>query len=167
MDGQTSGTKKKRRLPAEAFASGIAVLILIFVALLARAANTRRIVIKNNTGQEIESIRLYFENMEENFYFLSGDLANTQIAAGANYYGKFDVQDYAQAPGYFLMIRVKFAGREEAETYAGYFTRTFTGKICLIFTEEEDNIHMSVKAGDGLFQSTKYTDCDEVQELFK
>lgn len=91
MDGQTSGTKKKRRLPAEAFASGIAVLILIFVALLARAANTRRIVIKNNTGQEIESIRLYFENMEENFYFLSEDLANTQIAAGANYYGKFDV----------------------------------------------------------------------------
>ncbi|MDE7060527.1 MAG: hypothetical protein K2O71_02885, partial [Lachnospiraceae bacterium] len=61
-----SGTKKKRRLPAETFAPGIAILVLIFVVLLVKAANTRRIVIKNNTGQEIESIRLYFENMEEN-----------------------------------------------------------------------------------------------------
>ena len=33
--------------------------------------------------------------------------------------------------------------------------------------EEDGNILMSVKAGDGLFQSTKYTDCDEVQELFE
>ena len=65
------------------------------------------------------------------------------------------------------MIRVKFADKEEAETYAGYFTRKFTGKISLNFTEEDGNILMSVKAGDGLFQSTKYTDCDEVQELFE
>ena len=173
MSGQTNvmkeegQAKKKLKLPVKAIAASAAVLFLLVVALLVEAANTRRVVIKNGTERQIESIRLYFENTEEDFYFVSEDLVNTQIAAGEKYKGNFETQKYTQAPGYFLMIRVKFADKEEAETYAGYFTRTFTGKISLNFTEEDGHILMSVKAGDGLFQSTKYTDCDEVQELFE
>lgn len=50
-----------------------------------------------------------------------------------------------------------------------YFVEVFLYQLAqqVNFTEEDGNILMSVKAGDGLFQSTKYTDCDEVQELFE
>lgn len=171
MSGQTNGTKeraeeKRKPLPG-AVSAGAAVLVLIVIALLAKMANTRWVVIKNETEHEIESIQLYFENSDEDFYFVSDDLVNTKVAAGRKYIGRFEAQKYTESPGYFLMIRVKFADREEAETYAGYFTRTFTGKINLAFTEKDGSILMSIKAGDGLFQSTKYTDCDEVQELFE
>ena len=54
-----------------------------------------------------------------------------------------------------------------AENYAGYFKRTFTGKIRIEFSDGENGIVlMKIKAGDGLFQSTKFTDCDETLEFF-
>lgn len=164
---EKENAKAKLKLPVKAIAAAAVVIVLLVIALLVESANTRRLVIYNETGKEIESIRMYFENTDEDFYFVSDDLINTSIPAREKYKGTFQTQSYTEAPGYFLIIRVKFAGEEEVETYAGYFTRTFTGKIKLTFTEEDGNVLMSIKAGDGLFQSTKYTDCDEVQELFE
>lgn len=167
VTAKKENTKAKLKLPVKAIAVGAAVIALLVIALLAESANTRRLVIENETHKEIESIRLYFENTDEDFYFVSDDLVNTSIPANEKYKGTFQTQSYTEAPGYFLIIRVKFAGEEEIETYAGYFTRTFTGKLKLTFTQEDESVFMSIKAGDGLFQSTKYTDCDEVQELFE
>lgn len=173
MSKQTNATTKKEngngklKLPVGAIAAGAVVLVLIVIALLAESASTKRVVIKNDTKKEIESVRLYFENSDEDYYFVSDDLVNTPVAAGEKYSGSFEPKSNIEAPGYFLMIRVKFAGEEEIETYAGYFTRTFTGKISLTFKEDGDNVRMSVKAGDGLFGSTKYTDCDEEQDLYE
>ncbi len=164
---EKKNAKGNRKLPVKALAAAGAVLVLLVILLIAESANTRRIVIKNDTNKEIESVRLYFENSDEDYYFVSDDLVSTPVAAGEKYTGSFEPQNNINAPGYFLIIRVKFAGEEEIETYAGYFTRTFTGKISLAFSQEEDNVLMNIKAGDGLFQSTRYTDCDEEQELYE
>ncbi|MDE6874760.1 MAG: hypothetical protein K2P87_09935 [Lachnospiraceae bacterium] len=164
---EKENTNGKLKLPVRAIAAGAVVIVLIVIALLVESANTKRIVIENDTDKDIESVRLYFENSDEDYFFMSEDLVNTPVAAGEKYTGSFQPQTNIAAPGYFLMIRVKFAGEEEIETYAGYFTRIFTGKISLDFTQKDDNVLMGIKAGDGLFNSTKYTDCDEEQELYE
>ena len=88
MSGQTNvmkeegQAKKKLKLPVKAIAASAAVLFLLVVALLVEAANTRRVVIKNGTERQIESIRLYFENTEEDFYFVSEDLVIRRLLRG-------------------------------------------------------------------------------------
>ncbi len=165
----TSGKngKEAKKLPVKPIAAAAAVLSVIILVMAIEAVNTEKIVIKNNTSTEIEWIQLYFENTEEDSYDILPREANISVPAGGKYSGKFEAQPGLNLYGSFLMIRVKFAGRDVAENYAGYFKRTFTGKIRIEFSDGENGIVlMKIKAGDGLFQSTKFTDCDETLEFF-
>ena len=161
--------QNKRKIPVKLISGTVVVFVLVIAVMTIEAKNTEKLVIKNNSAVDIESISLYFEDTEEEDYDILPRDAAVSVAAGEKYTGKYTAQPGLNPYGSFLMIRVKFAGREEVQTYAGYFTRTFTGKIKIEFmdSETDDNILMKIKAGDGLFQSTKFTDCDEVQELFE
>ncbi|MDE7299601.1 MAG: hypothetical protein K2N94_12380 [Lachnospiraceae bacterium] len=173
MSKMAQGTTEKKgretkKIPLKPIIAAAAVLVLIILIMAIEAVNTEKLIIKNDTSEDIEWIQLYFENTEEDSYDILTREAGVSVASGEKYSGKFKAQPGINPYGSFLMIQVKFAGRETAETYAGYFTRTFTGKIKIEFSDAKENgiILMKIKAGDGIFQSTKFTDCDEVQELF-
>lgn len=160
--------RKKKGFPVKLLIVAVAVLALIILCVVIEAVNTRRLVIVNNTKSDIESIQLYFEDMDDRYFYILEDKEPLFVKAGGRYSGKFLSSQELAEDGSFLMIDVKFADREIARTYAGYFTRTFTGKLKLVFNDCEDgNISMDIKAGDGLFQTTQFTDCDETQELFE
>ena len=157
-----------KKFPVKPLMIAGAVLALIIICMVIEAVNTRKLVIVNNTKSDIESIQLYFEDMEDDTFYILKDKQPLSVEAGSKYSGSFVSSKEMAEYGSFLMIDVKFADKEMVQTYAGYFTRTFTGKIKLEFNDSGDgNISMDIKAGDGLFQTTKYTDCDETQELFE
>ncbi len=149
-------------------AAAAAVLILIVAVIIAEAVNTRRYTIVNDTDTAIESIVLYMENEDEGYYFRSENLAELAVAANTKESGRYGELE-AYPDGASLMIEVKFAGKEKAVMYSGYFRTGFDGKIKLVFKDDKENqgnITMDIKAGHGLFMSTGSTDCDETQDLF-
>lgn len=160
---------KEKKLPVKIIAISAAVLLLIIVAIVIEAVNSKRYTIINETGTDIESIVLYLENEDENYYYRSDNIAELSVAAGAKESGRFETVGGGYLSGASLMLQVKFEGREEVLLYSGYFVNSFDGKIKLVFKEDSanpGNITVDIKAGTGLFQSTKNTDCDERQDLF-
>lgn len=158
-----------RKLPKKAITIAAAAIILIIILLILEAINSNRYAFRNNTGTDIESLVLYFENADENFYYRSDNLVECAMKAGEKRNGRFEPLSSAYMPGSFLIIEVKFEGRDKVMLYSGYFTNSFSGKINLVFDEDsanEGNITVAIKAGEGLFQSTRSTDCDETQDLF-
>lgn len=161
----------EKKLPVRLIVASAVVLVLIFVVMAIEAVNTERLIIINNTAADIEWIHLYFESMndDDDYHDILSGTDELSIAAGQRYKGSFTAQSGFSSYRGVLIIEVKFAGMDAAGIYAGAFTRAFNGKIRLEFSDMEDgsNILVKIKAGDGIFQSTKFTGCDETQELFE
>lgn len=160
---------EKLKLPMKPILAALAVLFIVIVLLIAEAVNMNRYSVKNNTGTDIESVVVYFENENEEYSFTGDELFVLSVPAGGKKTGSYEKQDSMYLAGSAMMIRVKFAGRDTAYLYSGYFTHAFNGKINLVFEDDknnEGNIIVKIKAGEGLFMSTKNTNCDENWDLF-
>lgn len=166
QEAPKSGTAK---LPSRAIAAAAAVLAVVILLVVVEGVNSNRYSIRNDTGTDIEYITAYFENEGESFEYATGSLFEQSIPAGEKVTGSFEKLDSPYLAGSWLVVRVKFAGRDAVQRYAGYFTAAFNGKLKLAFrddTETGGEIELEIKAGEGLFQSTKRTSCDEIQDLF-
>ncbi|MBQ9118584.1 MAG: hypothetical protein IJY09_00820 [Lachnospiraceae bacterium] len=160
---------KTENLRGKLIAAIIAVVVLVVVILVAEVAGSRRYTIINETGTDIESIVLYLENEYEDDYFRSENIAELSVAAGAKETGRFETVGGGYLTGASMMMEIKFEGRDKVLLYSGYFVNSFDGRIKLVFKEDAENpenITVDIKAGTGLFQSTRNTDCDETQDLF-
>ncbi len=159
---------KGSRLGIKIAVAAVAVLLLIAVMIIAEAATSRRYTIVNDTATDIESIVLYLENEDEDYYFRSENLVEMPVAADTKESGRFEeIEPYLS--GASLMIQVKFVGKEEVVMYSGYFRAGFEGRIKIVFKDDKENpgnITADIRAGHGLFMSTGATDCDETQDLF-
>ena len=113
---------EKLKLPMKPLIAIAAVLIIVIIGLVIEAVNSNRYSIKNNTGTDIESIVVYFENDSENDSYIGENLFELSIPAGEKKTGTFKKQDSPYLYGSSLMIKVNFAGREPVYLYSGYFT---------------------------------------------
>lgn len=159
-----SENKDKIKLPTKLIAVVAALLVIITIVVVIEAVNTRRISIENNTKKNIESIHVYIENYGEDD-FNGEDIITTEIKAGDSYSGKFDSMEPSRWMYASVSTVVKFEGEDEKYQFAGNFTREFNGKISIDFVEKNGDIVMNVKATDGIFKSTKFTNLDDSFKL--
>lgn len=137
-------------------AAGILIFSIILV-LLIEAVYTQKVVIKNNTNKDIESIQVYFDSEEDaEFPVIAEDIS---IKAGekiSKSYKAVDMGIYQTE----LTLLVTFEGGETMMIYDGEFTGKYKGRIEGEFFENNGQYYLRLKAGVGLSNSTESTFCD-------
>ncbi len=150
-------------------AIGIVAIALIVIAILVEALKKNAYSIVNNTSEEIEYIKVYFEDVNNGNSYCSDYFIDTKVGAKAKTSGSYVTPAGHGSYATRLMFIVKFAGREETVNYSGYFTSEYSGKITIKFiadSEDSNNILMKVKAGEGITNSASNTYCDETISLY-
>ena len=89
MSKTAQGTTEKKgretkKIPLKPIIAAAAVLVLIILIMAVEAVNTEKLIIKNDTSEDIEWIQLYFENTEEDAYDILTREAGVSIASGEN-----------------------------------------------------------------------------------
>ena len=60
--------QNKRKIPVKLISGTVVVFVLVIAVMTIEAINTEKLVIKNNSAVDIESISLYFEDTEDDDY---------------------------------------------------------------------------------------------------
>jgi len=133
---------------------GIAFLITAVLVIIENTPN--RIVVKNNTGKNLEYVRAYFVGEDDQ---LTDTVEIKDIKSGDT--AEIDLEkinlSYKNA---VLEVRFKFEGYDELFTDAGYFNDVFDGKITISFNDSDNDVLLKVKATTGLL-SNPNIDCNE------
>lgn len=157
-------SKKVNGVITAIVAAGI-ILLIFFIFMFTEALIAGRYSIVNDTSKEIESVRIYFDNSNSEYYQLdiideykTEDIISTRVAAGAEVKGSFDTVPLNSTDA-GMVVAVMVDG-EEIEYNSGFFNTNFKGRIDIRFYEEDGIVYLAVKASTGLFKSTKETGCD-------
>lgn len=140
----------------------LGLFLLLFVILICiENGMANKLIVKNKSSHDIEQLRFWYEDasgeITENMTFeniaskterkeSTEDLALSQLVGDA-----------------WLSVYIKFSDGGEAMLQTGQFLYDFEGKISfeIADTKGEDLI-IRLKAGEGLFNSTTVTGCDDV-----
>ena len=139
--------------------AAIAVVVLIIVLVIMESSTSGRLIINNKTKVNIETLDISFidDDSEEIVDYLYSE----PVGAG----DKFTL-DYGDAMNFMgrnvtCIIKVLVSGYSDPIViYDGNFSSKFHGTFEFVFTEDEEDIFLSARAYEGLFQSTKTSDLD-------
>ena len=170
VEKNTAGQNKGGMKTAVIVTAAVLAVIIIFAIVESSLAGTIKVI--NDTGYDIESLNIYFDNsimtvvgeqqlLEE---YVSDDIVSSSVKAGDTLKSSFDTIPLSGTYS-GMIVEYKFADGEETEYNTGYFINNFKGRIVVKFYEENDNIYMSVKASTGIFGSTADTECDAVYNI--
>lgn len=140
----------------------LGVLVLTVIILLCvEKSMENKIVAKNKSSHNITKLHFWYEDAENkvtdimDFGAVASKETRTESTADQNL---SELQGEAS-----LMVQMEFEDGGKAVLETGQFLYDFKGKISfeIADTDEEDLI-IRLKAGEGLFNSTTITGCDDV-----
>lgn len=138
--------------------AGGAVLVAVIALVIVEFATSGRLHIVNNTGRNIENISVVFFDNEQSMNV--DHLFEGSVKAGDKINFKYDGYYDFTGMDCTCDVDVKFEGYDSILVYDGVFYTVFKGSIDLIFTEEDGEYYITMKAYEGLFKSTRATGLD-------
>lgn len=157
----------KRKIPKYPFIIVGIFLAVFVIGMIIENVNSEKIVICNDSGMDIEFIQVYFVDLNDEPHDILGLDSDLSLKNGEKYSAAFIPAEDINTEGAFLEVEVRFAGKNTIIENAGYFSRPFHGKISVSFDKTKNGVSLDIKAGEGLFQSTANTKCDDTIELFE
>lgn len=136
---------------------GVAVLAIIVLVVI-ESLSGGHLHIVNNTGRNIDKISIsFFDNEQE----MTVDwLFEDSVAAGEKVNYKYEGYYDFTGMDCTCDVDVAFEGYDPIFVYDGSFGRVFKGNFDIIFTEEDGEVYITMKAYEGLFKSTKGSGLD-------
>lgn len=156
---ETSGQGFKKLLLMSAILCVCVISVIILICIEKGMAN--KLIVENKSSYEIEQLRFWYE--AEN-----GEC--TDIMNFENIGSKFEIKESTESLALseltgnsFLSVYVKFKDGGEAVIQTGQFLSGFEGKISFVIADTKgEDLIIRLKAGEGLFNSTTVTGCDDV-----
>ncbi len=155
---KTVPNKKIRNL---LIGGGIFAILLVAVLVFVESTLENKIIIRNRSTHTITSLRIWYEDndgtMTEVMDF--GKVpAKKKVTESAEKLKLSDITGEA-----WLTVQIAFEDGGEALLQTGQFLNGFHGRVSLEVSDTKDEeLMLHLQAGEGLFNSTATTNCDDV-----
>lgn len=140
----------------------IAAFFVVVIALICiEKGMENKIVAKNKSSHNITKLHFWYSDQYENLTdimdFGSLDAKQTKKASTED-------KNLSELRGeVYLAVEMEFEDGGKAVLETGQFLRDFKGKISFEITDtDEEDLMIRLKAGEGIFNSTTVTGCDDV-----
>ena len=152
------GPDKRLLLVAALF--GVALIAVISLICIEKSMENK-LVVKNKSSHNIKDLQFWYE-------YESGDVTDIMKFDGLN--AKETIKESTEGLALselqgesWLSVWVVFEDGGEALVQTGQFLQGFEGKISFEISDTKDeDLLVRIKAGEGLFNSTAVTGCDDV-----
>lgn len=139
------------------------VLFVVLFAVLAcvEAMFKNKLVINNKSSHKITSLEIWYEDAEE---IVSEVLTVTDIAANEKLTESIEALKISDLYGEaWLTLQITFEDGGEALLQTEQYLNGFEGKISFEISDTEyEDLELHLQAGEGIFNSTAITDCDDI-----
>ncbi len=141
-------------------AGGLLILLLIVLVCI-ESGLKNKIVIRNRSGHDIISLRIWYE---DNYGTMTEVMDFGAVTAKQKLTESTEKLELSDLLGEgWLTVQIAFADGGEAVLQTGQFLNDFNGKITLeIADTRAEDLMLRLQAGEGLFNSTAGTNCDDV-----
>ena len=143
--------------------AGIVVLLGLFaVLILVEKGLENQIIVKNKSSHNITKLHFWYEDAEGNcldvMTFDEGVKAKERISESTEELALSELSGEA-----FLSVRIEFEDGGSAVVQTGHFLYGFNGRISFEVSDtKREELALHLKAGEGLFNSSAVTGCDDV-----
>ncbi|MBR6535605.1 MAG: hypothetical protein IKT67_00215 [Lachnospiraceae bacterium] len=142
--------------------AAIVVVIVGVVALICVEKGMRnKLVVNNRSSHNITGLEFWYEDANGDYIDI---MALDSVAAKEKVTKSTEDLALSELTGEaWLSIQIKFEDGGEALLQTGQFLYGFDGKISFELADTKDEeVLVRIKAGEGLFNSTTITGCDDV-----
>lgn len=139
-----------------------AVLIVLFVVLVCIEPTFKnKLVINNRSSHKITSLRIWYEDSAGN---LSNAMEFENVDSKEKIKDSTDALELTKLAGEaWITLQIEFEDGGEALLQTGHFLSGFEGKISFEVSDTKtEELKLHVQAGEGLFNSTAVTNCDDI-----
>ncbi len=141
-------------------ALGVVLLAVVVLACIEKGMENK-LIVKNKSSHNISSLHFWYEDAEGSIteiMQLDGIAAKESIKESTEGLALSELLGDA-----WLSMYIKFEDGGEATIQTGQFLYGFEGKISFVIEDTADEeLIVRLKAGEGLFNSTTITGCDDV-----
>lgn len=138
------------------------VLFVAFIVLACIEPTLKnKLVIENTSGHTITSMKIWYEDANGN---TSKTMSFENLKQGKKISDSIKPLELDKFGGEtWITLQIAFEEGGEALLQTGHFLNDFEGKISLIVSDAPSgDVKIHVRAGEGLFDSTAVTDCDDI-----
>lgn len=138
-----------------------AVLLLVIVLVCIEKSMENKIIVKNKSSHDITNIQIWYEDENED---ITDVLDLGAVASKEKVKDSTENLELSQFVGdAWLSVQIEFEDGGKALIQTGQFLYGFKGKISLEIDDTKyEEVMLHLKAGEGLFNSTAVTGCDDV-----
>ena len=144
-----------------ALAGIVALLLLFAVLILVEKGMENKIIVKNKSSHNITKLHFWYEDAEGaclDVMSFDGVKAKDRIKESIEELALSELAGEA-----FLSVRVEFEDGGSAVVQTGHFLYGFNGRISFEVSDTKgEELALHLKAGEGLFNSSAVTGCDDV-----
>lgn len=138
---------------------GIVVLFIVLICVEAFMGN--KITIRNKSSHKIASLKIWYEDdigtITDDILEFSEIESKAKIVESIKSLGLSELRGQA-----WLTVRIRFEDGGEAELQSGQILNDFKGRLSLEVSDTSgEEILLRMKAGEGIFNSSSATDCDD------
>lgn len=152
-------TKKTRNV---LFAIAAVAVMLIVVLLCVEKSMQNKIVIKNKSSHDITSLKFWYED-EDGRITDAMDLGSIKAKGKVSKSTESLALSELVVGDAWISVYIVFDDGGEAVVQTGQFLYDFDGKISLVISDtDEEELMLHLKAGEGLFNSSSTTGCDDI-----
>lgn len=142
--------------------AALGVFLLLFVVLICvEKGMANRLIVDNKSSHDITQLRFWYEDADGEVIDImefEDVLSKTERNESTENLALSELVGEA-----FLSVYIKFKDGGEAILQTGQFLNGFEGKISFEIADTKgEDLMIRLKAGEGLFNSTTVTGCDDV-----
>ncbi len=138
-----------------------AFLLLTVVLILVEKGLENKIIVKNKSSHNITKLHFWYEDEEGaclDIMSFDGVKAKDRISKSTEELALSELAGEA-----FLSVRIEFEDGGSAVVQTGQFLYGFKGRISFEVSDTKgEELELHLKAGEGLFNSSAVTGCDDV-----
>lgn len=140
---------------------GMTLIVLCIVLVCIEPAFKNKLVINNRSSHKITSLQIWYEDSEGN---VSKSMEFENIDAKEKIKDSTESLELTKFVGEaWITLQIEFEDGGEALLQTGHFLNEFEGKITFEISDTKtEDLKLHVQAGEGLFNSTVVTDCDDI-----
>lgn len=138
------------------------VLVLLFIVLVCiEPMFKNKLVIHNKSSHKIISLQLWYEDSNG---IVSEVMTLENVDAKEKVKDSIEALKISELYGEaWITFLITFEDGGEALLQTGQYLYGFEGKISLVISDTDaDEVKVHLQAGEGLFNSTAVTDCDDI-----
>lgn len=140
---------------------GALVVFLLVVLVIIESGLKNKIVIRNRSSHNITSLQLWYE---DNYGTMTEVMDFGKVPAKKKVTESTEKLKLSEIQGEaWLTVQIAFEDGGEAVLQTGQFLNGFNGRIRLEISDTKaEEVMLRLQAGEGLFNSTAATNCDDV-----